>query len=145
MNSLKILSPAIRLVLPKLIRQGLAALGGALAGAGFLEGGASDAATVPMIISGLLLCGFTALHSAWVKSPPSAEMAVVAKKIIEALIAQGFSFYSGWLATAGFNGDPADAEAVALFAANLGLSALSRPVDKSKVIDVQATKVTQRK
>lgn len=138
MNSLKILSPAIRLVLPKLIRQGLAALGGALAGAGFLEGGASDAATVPMIISGLLLWGFTAIHSAWVKSAPDAQTLGVAKKIVEALIAQGFSFYSGWLATAGFNGDPADAEAVALFAANLGLSALSRPADKNKVIEISA-------
>ncbi len=136
MNALKLLSPAIRLLLPKLIRQGLTALGGAMAGAGVI---ATDQPTsVPMIITGLLLWAFTALHSAWVKSPPSAEMVVVAKKIFEALIAQGFSFYSGWLATAGFNGDPADAEAVALFAANLGLSALSRPADKNKVVEISA-------
>jgi hypothetical protein len=131
MNAIKLLSPAIRLLLPKLIRQGLTALGGALAGAGVIA--TDQHASVPMIITGLMLWAFTALHSAWVKSPPSAELVVVAKKIIEALIAQGFSFYSGWLATAGFNGDPADAEAVALFAANLGLSALSRPADKHKL------------
>lgn len=146
MNSLKILSPAIRLVLPKLIRQGLAAIGGALAGAGVMDASSDGGAlTVPMIITGLLLWAFTAIHSAWVKSPVDAETMGVVKKLMEALIAQGMSFYSGWLATAGFEGDPANAEAVTLFFANLGLSALSRPVDKSKVIDVQATKVTQRK
>jgi hypothetical protein len=129
MNSLKLLLPAVRLLLPKLIRQGLAALGGVMAGAGVIQN-AGESSNALLVISGLLLWGFTALYSAWVKTPPTTEITLVVKNIIASLVSQGASFYSGWLSQQGFQGNPADAEAVTLFMANLGLSGLTRPAVK---------------
>jgi len=125
MNTLKLILPLVKLALPKLIRQGLAALGGALAANGVLANG--EAATFPLLIAGCLLWGFTSFFSAFFKTEPSADYIDAVKKLIAAGVSQGFSFFAGWLSQAGFAGNPADAEAVGIFLANLGLSAVSRP------------------
>jgi hypothetical protein len=125
MNTLKLALPLVKLALPKLIRQGLAALGGALAAQGILHNG--EASNFPLLIAGFLLWGLTSAYSAYFKTEPNEEAVNTLKKVIAATVSQGFSFFAGWLSQAGFQGNPADTEAVALFFANLGLSAVSRP------------------
>jgi hypothetical protein len=128
----KVYLAIVKLALPKLIRQGLAALGGIMAA----HGVAADVANTNSIVSGAILWGVTALWSLLAKKLPDDGWREILRKLTEAFTSQGIAFATGWLSSQGFNGDPASTEAVALFLANFGISAAARP-DKPATLNAQ--------
>lgn len=123
----KIIEAGLKLFAPKLVRQGLAAIGGFFAG----QGMAVDDTSMMSIVGGFIAYVIAAAYSYFAKAAPDDEKKDLISKIAGALASQAIAFVAGWLQSIGYAGGIDDSVGVSLFALNYGLSKVSRP-DKPK-------------
>lgn len=119
----KLIDLGLKLLGPKIVRQGLAAVGGFFAG----QGMAVDETSTFSLVGGVLAWGIASAYSYFAKAEPDQEKKDVISKISAALASQGIAFAAGWLQSLGFEGHVNDAAGASLFLVNYGLSKVSRP------------------
>ena len=123
----RIVEAGLKLFAPKLVRQGLAAIGGFFAG----QGMAVDDTSLMSIVGGFIAYGIAAAYSYLAKAAPDDEKKDLISKLAGALAGQAIAFAAGWLQSIGYAGGIDDSVGVSLFALNYGLSKFTRP-DKPK-------------
>jgi hypothetical protein len=119
----KLIDLGLKLLGPKIVRQGLAAVGGFFAG----QGMAVDETSLVSIIGGVLAWLVASAWSYFAKTKLEPDMKDKVSLFAAALASQAIAFLAGWLQSLGFAGDVNDAAGVSLFLANYGLSKVSRP------------------
>jgi hypothetical protein len=117
----------MKLFAHKLVRQGLAAVGGFFAG----QGMAVDDGSLMSIVGGGIAWLLASAYSYFAKVSPDDEKKDLISKLAGALASQAIAFAAGYLQSIGYAGGIDDSVGVSLFALNYGLSKVSRP-DKPK-------------
>lgn len=119
----KIIDLGLKLLGPKIVRQGLAAVGGFLTA----QGMAVDDTSLFSLIGGALAYLLASAYSYFAKAKPDQARQEIITQIASALASQAISFIAGFLQSMGYEGQINDAAGVSLFSLNYGLSKLSRP------------------
>jgi hypothetical protein len=119
----KIINLGLKLLGPKLIRQGLAAAGGFLTA----QGMAVDETSTFSLLGGIIAFLLASAYSYFAKAKPGQAQQDIITQIASALASQAIAFLAGYVQSLGYDGHVNDALGMTLFSANYGLSKISRP------------------
>lgn len=119
----KLIDLGLKLLGPKIVRQGLAAVGGFFAG----QGMAVDETSLVSLVGGLVAYLLATAYSYFAKAQPGEAQKDMISQIAAALASQAIAFLAGYLQSLGYTGHINDAVGMTLFSVNYGLSRISRP------------------